>query len=128
MAAEAKASKIVSKARQERGERLKQAKAEAEQEILLYRQQQENTFKINSTELLGDDSSVLEAETERDMGQERTNMEVQKNMGQSAVGGTPPTGALQNTILAQCHRRLGASALSAGRQALRAALGGQARE
>ncbi|KAG9408573.1 hypothetical protein AC1031_020427 [Aphanomyces cochlioides] len=64
MAAETKASKIISEARQERGERLKQAKAEAEAEIAAYRRQQDQIFQMNSTDLLGDDSSVMDKETD----------------------------------------------------------------
>ncbi|ETI39032.1 V-type ATPase, G subunit, variant [Phytophthora nicotianae CJ01A1] len=47
MAAETKASKVISEARQERGERLKQAKLEAEAEITAYRKQMERSFQMN---------------------------------------------------------------------------------
>ncbi|KDO22811.1 V-type ATPase [Saprolegnia parasitica CBS 223.65] len=67
MAAETKASKIISEARQERGERLKQAKVEAEAEIAAYRLQQDQAFQMNSTDLLGDDSSIMDQETEQDI-------------------------------------------------------------
>ncbi|RLN86289.1 hypothetical protein BBJ28_00001841 [Nothophytophthora sp. Chile5] len=68
MAAETKASKIISEARQERGERLKQAKLEAEAEITAYRKQMERTYQMNAnTDLMGDDPSILEEETQRDI-------------------------------------------------------------
>jgi V-type H+-transporting ATPase subunit G len=70
MAAESKASLIISEARQgtfptfvslwwlmrgmctvERGDRLKQAKVEAEKEISTYREQQENSFRLSNTEV-----------------------------------------------------------------------------
>ncbi|TMW61736.1 hypothetical protein Poli38472_010799 [Pythium oligandrum] len=68
MAAETKASKIISEARQERGERLKQAKIEAEAEINAYRKQQEHAFQMNAnTDLMGDDPSILDEETNREI-------------------------------------------------------------
>ncbi|GAB9475489.1 hypothetical protein Gpo141_00012584 [Globisporangium polare] len=68
MAAETKASKIISEARQERGERLKQAKIEAEAEINAFRKQQEHAFQMNgNTDLMGDDPSILDEETNRDI-------------------------------------------------------------
>ncbi|TYZ57901.1 hypothetical protein PybrP1_010505, partial [[Pythium] brassicae (nom. inval.)] len=68
MAAETKASKIISEARQERGERLKQAKVEAEAEINAFRKQQEHAFQMNgNTDLMGDDPSILDEETNRDI-------------------------------------------------------------
>ncbi|KAJ0406732.1 hypothetical protein P43SY_004557 [Pythium insidiosum] len=74
MAAETKASKIISEARQERGERLKQAKIEAEAEINAFRKQQEHAFQMNgNTDLMGDDPSILD---------EDTNREVQKMRGE----------------------------------------------
>ncbi|KAE8889412.1 hypothetical protein PF005_g6958 [Phytophthora fragariae] len=91
MAAETKASKIISEARQERGERLKQAKLEAEAEITAYRKQMERTFQMNgNTDLMGDDPSILEEETQRDI--KKMQAEFQQNkqsvitmMGQHAV-------------------------------------------
>ncbi|KAG7382011.1 hypothetical protein PHYPSEUDO_005372 [Phytophthora pseudosyringae] len=113
MAAETKASKIISEARQgrqpplplrgenarihtlfdllERGERLKQAKLEAEAEITAYRKQMERTFQMNgNTDLMGDDPSILEEETQREI--KKMQAEFQQNkqsvitmMGQHAV-------------------------------------------
>ncbi|EEY58815.1 uncharacterized protein PITG_11789 [Phytophthora infestans T30-4] len=91
MAAETKASKIISEARQERGERLKQAKLEAEAEITAYRKQMERSFQMNgNTDLMGDDPSILEEETQRDI--KKMQAEFQQNkqsvitmMGQHAV-------------------------------------------
>ncbi|POM60245.1 V-type ATPase, G subunit [Phytophthora palmivora] len=91
MAAETKASKVISEARQERGERLKQAKLEAEAEITAYRKQMERTFQMNgNTDLMGDDPSILEEETQRDI--KKMQAEFQQNkqsvitmMGQHAV-------------------------------------------
>nr|CCA20781.1 conserved hypothetical protein [Albugo laibachii Nc14]CCA23713.1 conserved hypothetical protein [Albugo laibachii Nc14] len=79
MNAETKASKIISEARQERGERLKQAKLEAETEITAYRKQQEHAFQMNgNTDLMGDDTSVLEEETARDIQTMRQQFEQNK--------------------------------------------------
>ncbi|KAF0691145.1 Aste57867_17569 [Aphanomyces stellatus] len=77
MAAETKASKIISEARQERGDRLKQAKAEAEAEINAYRRQQDQVFQMNSTDLLGDDSSIMDKETDQDI--QKMKADYQKN-------------------------------------------------
>ncbi|OQS04858.1 hypothetical protein THRCLA_20778 [Thraustotheca clavata] len=78
MAAETKASKIISEARQERGERLKQAKVEAEAEIAAYRLQQDQVFQMNSTDLLGDDSSIMDKETEDDIQKMRNDYHANK--------------------------------------------------
>ncbi|CAI5742820.1 unnamed protein product [Peronospora destructor] len=83
LAAETKASKIISEARQERGERLKQAKLEAEAEIAAYRKKMERTFQLNNnTDLMGNDQNVLEEETQRDIKKMET--EFEQNM-QSVV-------------------------------------------
>ncbi|CAK4084984.1 unnamed protein product [Aphanomyces euteiches] len=79
MAAETKASKIISEARQERGERLKQAKAEAEAEIAAYRRQQDQIFQMNSTDLLGDDSSVMDKETDLEIQKMRADFDKNKD-------------------------------------------------
>ncbi|CAH0492793.1 unnamed protein product [Peronospora farinosa] len=91
LAAETKASKIISEARQERGERLKQAKLEAEAEITAYRKKMKHTFQLNSnTDLLGNDQNVLEEETQRDIKKMETEFEQNKQavvamMAQHAV-------------------------------------------
>ncbi|CAI5742809.1 unnamed protein product [Peronospora destructor] len=91
LAAETKASKIISEARQERGERLKQAKLEAEAEIAAYRKRMERTFQLNSnTDLMGNDQNVLEEETQRDIKKMETEFEQNKQsvvamMAQHAV-------------------------------------------
>ncbi|CAI5718207.1 unnamed protein product [Hyaloperonospora brassicae] len=91
LAAETKASKIISEARQERGERLKQAKLEAEAEIAAYRTQMEQSFQMSSNnDLMGDDPSILEEETARAITKMQTEFEQNKQsvismMGQHAV-------------------------------------------
>ncbi|TDH69465.1 hypothetical protein CCR75_008699 [Bremia lactucae] len=91
LAAESKASKIITEARQERGERLKQAKLEAEAEITAYRKQMERNFQMNgNNDLMGEDSSVLEDATQRDIEKMQAEFEQNKQsvitmMGQHAV-------------------------------------------
>uniref|UniRef100_A0AAV1T9X0 V-type proton ATPase subunit G n=1 Tax=Peronospora matthiolae TaxID=2874970 RepID=A0AAV1T9X0_9STRA len=91
LAAETKASKIISDARQERGERLKQAKLEAEAEITAYRNQMEQSFQMSSNnDLMGDDPSILEEETARAITKMQAEFEQNKQsvismMGQHAV-------------------------------------------
>ncbi|CAH0475414.1 unnamed protein product [Peronospora belbahrii] len=91
LAAENKASKIISEARQERGERLKQAKFEAEAEITAYRKQMEQSFQMsNNNDLMGNDPNILEEETQREIQTMQTEFYQNKQavialMGQHAV-------------------------------------------